>query len=115
MKKRRYKKKKYVKKFFITRPGVYRCFKSQRSGARKRGIPFYFTYPEWMGWWFDNLGPDWFEMRGPKSGQYVMARVNDFGPYHVSNVKCITCNENVSEIRKNNHNREIRKRLDDPA
>ena len=58
--------------------------------AGKRGIEFHFTFEEWVKWWEENLGPDWLKKRGPHTGQYVMARYEDKGPYVAWNVECIT-------------------------
>lgn len=77
------------------------AFRHQVRGSKARGIPFQFSYEEWVTWWEDNLGSDWLEKRGCKKGQYVMARYNDCGPYHSSNVKCILHTENTKEANNN--------------
>src|SRR5215831_5269660 len=66
----------------------YSRYIDQLKNARGRGIPFLFTYKQWLRWWEANLGPDWFDKRGAKHGQYVMARYGDVGPYHPTNVYC---------------------------
>lgn len=84
----------------------------QRWGAKKvRGIEFDFTYEEWLAWWKRNLGPDWFNLRGRHSGQYVMARYRDEGPYAPWNVKCITMRQNCREATagKNRGNAKLTK------
>jgi len=53
------------------------AFDDQRKRAEERGIYFRFEFEEWLAWWKENLGPNWFEMRGRKKGQYVMARYKD--------------------------------------
>lgn len=68
---------------------------------KERQLGFHFTYEEWLGWWKHNLGDDWFTKRGHSSGQYVMARYGDKGPYAPWNVKCITVEQNVQEARHN--------------
>lgn len=77
-----------------------RAFNAHRSGARGRGVSFHFTFEEWCDWWESHLGPDWFEKRGNKRNQYVMARRGDAGPYHPDNVKCIVAQANTYEIRR---------------
>ncbi len=69
-------------------------FRRQVRRSMERNIKFLFSYEEWVRWWEDNLGPDWLKKRGIKSGQYVMARKGDKGPYSKENVECITNNEN---------------------
>jgi hypothetical protein len=72
-----------------------------KESARQRSISFYFTFEEWVRWWGKHLGRDWLKMRGPRSGQYVMARKLDKGPYAWWNVRCITSNQNHSDTAKN--------------
>jgi hypothetical protein len=69
---------------------------TQKCGAKCRGIEWHFTFDSWIEWW----GED-FANRGNKSGQLVMARRGDVGPYHPDNVYKITCNENHSEAHAN--------------
>jgi hypothetical protein len=69
---------------------------TQKSGAKCRDIEWHFTFESWMEWW----GED-FANRGNKSGQLVMARNGDVGPYHPNNVCKKTCNENHSEAHSN--------------
>lgn len=77
------------------------AFLCHRHGAVKvRGIAFHFTYEDWVAWWKYHLGPNWFELRGRCTGQYVMARRGDKGPYARWNVKCITHSENSREQHK---------------
>ena len=67
-------------------------YSSQRRTAAKRGIAWQFTYETWLEWWGDDI-----VNRGRRTGQLVMARFNDTGPYHPDNVKKVTCNENCRE------------------
>lgn len=69
---------------------------TQKAGAKCRDIEWHFTYESWLNWWGDDV-----VNRGNKSGQLVMARNNDTGPYHPDNVHKSTCNENHSEAHKN--------------
>lgn len=74
------------------------AFSEQRRNAKKRGIPFHFHFEEWCIWWEQQLGPDWFQMRG--IGKFVMARIGDRGPYAHWNVRCITHAVNSREAAK---------------
>lgn len=76
------------------------AYQHQKSNATKRGIAFDFTYTGWCAWWHDQLGPDWYKMRGCRKGQYVMARWYDDGPYVAHNVKCLTVTQNHLERNK---------------
>ncbi len=69
-------------------------FTTQRWHAiNRRGIEWQLTFEEWLAWWGDNI-----DNRGCKSGQLVMARFNDTGPYSLSNIKKITANDNHAEV-----------------
>jgi len=70
------------------------AYKDQKNNAAKRGIEFKFTYDQWVAWWEANLGPNWFDLRGCKRGQYVMARHGDAGSYRIENVSCLTVTAN---------------------
>lgn len=67
---------------------AYKC-------AKQRNIDWNFTYQSWIDWWGDDIAN-----RGCRSGQLVMARNGDIGPYHPDNVSKKTCNENISEGNK---------------
>jgi len=71
-------------------------YNTQKAGAKVRNIEWHFTYESWLAWWGDDI-----VNRGNKSGQLVMARKNDNGPYHPDNVEKITCNQNHSDAHKN--------------
>ena len=62
--------------------------------ARNRGISFLLTFEEWFKIWTDS---GHLHERGPRRGQYVMARYGDKGPYAVGNVRIITGLENQAE------------------
>lgn len=86
----------------------------QRRSAEKRGVGWCFTFKEWVNWWEANLGPDWFRLRGHKTGQYVMARNGDKGPYERSNVRCALVEDNHNEYNLNKSSqagKQHRKRL----
>ena len=90
----------------------YRLYRSQRDSSRKRGIDFHFSFEEWNSWWGDDI-----VNRGRKSGQLVMARIGDQGPYHPDNVVKKACGDNVREAYRNydksnfHHSEETKKHL----
>lgn len=55
----------------------------QRQAAKKRGIAWEITFPEWARVWAES--GRW-EQRGPGIGGYCMARRGDAGAYHPFNV-----------------------------
>jgi len=64
----------------------------QKQNARRRNIPFLFTYEQWLEVWGDKI-----TQRGRGKGKYCMARNNDTGPYSIDNVKIIPFEENNRE------------------
>ena len=78
-------------------PSSYKeAYRDHKRGAKDRGIEFLLTYEEWLKIWIDS---GHLHERGPKKGQYVMARFGDKGPYAVGNVKIITCSDNIREFK----------------
>lgn len=83
------------------------AFRQQRNSAMGRGIQWRMTLREWLKVWEDS---GVMHLRGRGADKYCMARIDDKGPYSVSNVKVITNRQNVSEYavakregaRKNN-------------
>jgi len=71
-----------------------KAFDDHKRHSEARGIPFLFTYAEWLEMWL--VSGKW-HLRGKKSGNYVMARFNDEGAYSPRNCKIITSEENQSE------------------
>ncbi len=71
-------------------------YRIQRSSALARSIEWRFNFSEWWKVW-DQSGK--YDKRGRETGQFVMARFNDIGPYSKDNVKIVTCSENCSEVR----------------
>lgn len=69
-------------------------YKVQKFNAERRGIEWELTLTEWWAIWL-NSGK--WEQRGTFSGQYVMARHEDQGPYAVNNVKIVSTLENHQE------------------
>ena len=78
-------------------PSPIQAYRSQKNVARQRGIPWELTYETWTAWWLAQLGPDWFTMRGRRTGQYCMSRKGDIGPYSLENVRCVLHAENTKE------------------
>lgn len=76
---------------------VQQAYWNQKWVAKCRGTEFCFTMNDWVAWWIERLGPDWFKLRGRKKDQYCMARLGDKGAYEVGNIKCITNSQNVKE------------------
>lgn len=72
------------------------AYKSQKNSARKRGIEFNLTLPEWIEIW-QNSGQ--LHNRGLGAGKYVMARVCDSGAYEKDNVEIITHSQNSKDCR----------------
>jgi hypothetical protein len=73
------------------------AWNDQKKSAIKRGIGWYFEFDDWVAWWEANLGKDWFSKRGHRTGQYVMARNGDCGPYARQNVRCVKVEANHNE------------------
>lgn len=83
---------------------VRKAFSTQKRHAEERGIRWCFEFEQWKAWWYDELGPDWFEKRGRHRGQYVMARNGDKGPYAVWHVKCTLVEDNHAQRAENKRN-----------
>ena len=63
------------------------AFEVQRRSAKRRGIPFLFSFEEWQAWWVeDGRWPE----RGRGRDKLCMARFGDAGPYSWDNVYCTT-------------------------
>lgn len=75
-------------------------YNQQKNNARKRGIPFLFSFSDWTDWWEKELGPDWLKLRGTKKGQFCMARYGDCGPYERTNVYCTLHSQNCSDMKE---------------
>lgn len=70
------------------------AFREHRASAKQRGIPFLISYEQWLELWLES--GHWHE-RGPRKGQYCMARPGDVGPYAKTNVMIITHAENIRQ------------------
>jgi len=73
-----------------------RAFISQRTNARKRGIEWEMTFPEWWSVWEESGR---YEQRGRRGDLYVMARRQDFGPYAAWNVYITTMSQNAADYQ----------------
>lgn len=90
------------------------AWNDQKKSAIKRGVEWHFTFEQWVIWWEAYLGSNWFRLRGHKTGQYVMARNGDTGPYKIGNVRCVKVEDNHNEYnsaKPSQANKTHRKRL----
>lgn len=69
------------------------AYRKQRDGAVRRNIDWDFTYLQWVQVWHES--GRWHQ-RGCHQGQYVMARLDDTGPYAEWNVRIVTVEANCS-------------------
>ncbi len=72
----------------------------QRQAAKKRGIPWEITFPEWLSVWRES---GLMEFRGVGRAGYCMARHGDEGAYRVDNVSIKSCVENSREGIQKSH------------
>ncbi len=75
-------------------PDHFLVYDRQRWNALRRGIAFELTFAQWLEIW-EQSGQ--LENRGRRSGQYVMSRNGDQGPYAVGNVSIKTTGRNLAE------------------
>ena len=75
----------------------YYAFRQQRASARQRGIPFHFSFVEWLEVW--EVCGKW-EQRGRGNDKYCMCRTGDEGPYEYGNVRIDTNENNLAESRE---------------
>ena len=68
------------------------AYNSQKCSAKQRNIEWHFTYDTWVNWWGEDI-----TKRGRKTGQLVMSRYNDTGPYHPDNVCKLPQEKNAAE------------------
>lgn len=68
-----------------------KAYEDQRHHAKERGIDFLISYADWLEMW---LTSNKWEQRGKESGQYVMCRVGDTGPYSKRNCYIGTVEQN---------------------
>ena len=78
----------------------YSRFLKQKISASKRKdkngnqIQWQLTFDEWLSWW---AATGHYAERGRGRGYYVMSRINDVGPYSLSNIECKLFEDNFSE------------------
>lgn len=70
------------------------AYSNHKADAKRRGIPFLFSYQEWLEVW-ENSGH--LHHRGRGRDKFCMARFGDSGPYSKANVKIIKFSENITE------------------
>lgn len=69
-----------------------KAFRHHQYAASARGIAFELTFAQWWELWEPH-----YDLRGTRSGQMVMARRGDVGPYAVGNVSIKTSRANHRE------------------
>ena len=75
---------KHIEKPMKCRPNPLRdAWYAQKWQAKKRGIIWNLTFKQWLDIW-QRSGK--LELRGKGRGKYCMARLNDIGPYDITNV-----------------------------
>lgn len=67
-------------------------FYQQKHKAKERGIGWELSFEDWWAIWTDS--GKW-ELRG--SGQYMMCRTKDTGPYAIGNVRIDDATGNIKE------------------
>src|SRR5678816_56260 len=72
-----------------------RAFQMHRWNAKRRAIPFLFTFEQWRAWW---LTDDRWSKRGRRKGQLVMVRIDDKGAYQPNNVFCTSPAGNAANV-----------------
>lgn len=77
------------------------AFTQQKSGAKRRGIPWNLKFWDWWTVWKES--GHW-EERGRSADKYVMCRFGDTGGYEVGNVYIATLRHN-STVQPNNPTR----------
>lgn len=71
----------------------YTKYMGHKARALAYKIEWRFTYETWLKVWMDS--GKW-NLRGRRSGEFVMARPYDKGPYSPENVVIVTCRVNSS-------------------
>ena len=69
-------------------------FNQHRWNAKLRDVPWLLTFEQWYGIW---VASGKWALRGPRIGQYCMARKGDSGPYAVGNVYIELSTVNVAD------------------
>lgn len=84
----------YLKSF---KNPAYAKYCRQKLTAKYRGIEFDISFPDWVDWWEEQLGPQWLQKRGLGKDKYVMGRLGDTGSYRLDNIECITQSKNMTD------------------
>ena len=84
---------------YSTKTGIGAAFNQHRQRAKRRGIPFLLSFPDWWGIW--QASGHW-GRRGRHANEYCMARIGDTGAYVTGNVAIKTAAENMQEKLHNN-------------
>jgi hypothetical protein len=94
-----YAEKQRIAKYWMERCGKdpRRDYVEHRANSAKRGIPFEFTFKQWMDAWGDN-----YERMSIRNGGLVMCRYGDTGPYRVGNIYLASNSQNIKDywVRK---------------
>lgn len=80
-------------------------YRQHKWNAEKGGVSFDISLEDWVGWWEEQLGPDWLRKRGPRRGQYVMGRLNNSGSFKLGNIRCVRSTQNVGEAERTEERR----------
>jgi hypothetical protein len=65
-----------------TKNELLKKFHNQKSNAKRRGIEWHLTFPEWVEWWGKDI-----DKRGSGHDKLQMQRFGDLGPYALGNIK----------------------------
>jgi hypothetical protein len=84
---------------YLTRLGLdltrlRKDFTNHRANAKRRGIAFEISYPEWLELW---IASGKLTARGRGRGKFVMARHGDKGSYSAENCSIVEWLENLRE------------------
>jgi hypothetical protein len=77
-------------------------YNGQKQSAKARGIEWLFTFETWWEVW-ERSGK--YDKRGCRTGQYVMARHGDTGPYAPWNVSIVEAGKNNADGMKEYQNK----------
>ncbi len=69
-------------------------YAGQKSMAKKRNVDWQFDFYTWIEWW---VSTGHFHERGVGNNNYQMCRINDTGPYSITNVYCDTGKNNKKD------------------
>jgi len=70
------------------------AYRSQKNGARRRGIEFKLTFEQWLAWWGEDI-----ERRGRGECDLQMQRLADAGAYELGNIKKGTPKQNSQTVK----------------